>query len=116
MYVLCIKNLSIICGIIIHVLNEGRCAVWLSLATDAVVATAALTSGETGVVSQVVAQPLSELPQALSLGDGGGEFCPSVFAHVHIGPPRSALHSLPYMAILPIDSDLFYRANLSAHV
>ena len=53
-------------------------AVRLQLATNAAAATAALTSGEVEGVSQVVAQPLSKLPQVLSRGDGGGVFSPSL--------------------------------------
>ena len=50
----------------------------MSLATNAAVATATLTSGEAGDVSQVVAQPLSKLPPALSRGDGDGMFSPTL--------------------------------------
>ena len=60
------------------VVNVTCGAVSLSLATNAAAATAVLTSGEDGGVSQVVAQPLSKVPQALSRGDGDGVFSPGL--------------------------------------
>ena len=51
---------------------------WLSLSINAAAATAALISGEDGGMSQVVAQSLSKLPQALSRGDGDGVFSPNL--------------------------------------